>query len=104
MNPPRFQFTMMGLLWATFWVAVSAAAWSLCFSLWRDHKALVLIVALIGVATPFVAFGAIFGKPLKGLAVFGELLLLGPEAWLLIGVLIFVAMSSVAGWVRGWFG
>lgn len=26
---PRFQFTIRGLLWITFWVAVSVAAWTI---------------------------------------------------------------------------
>ena len=57
---PRFQFTIRELLWATFWVAVSCAAWNF---------------GAIGPPTPYrgVALCVLFVAPLPVLfSVFGR--------------------------------
>lgn len=57
MNPPHFQFTVRSLLWATFWVAMTAAAWRYAVT--------------IGPMTPRVsqgvAIGVMFWAPLLAL-------------------------------------
>ena len=65
MTSPRFQFTIRGLLWATFWLAVSAAAWrfdkrTLPPLLWWPAFAAIYIC-------PFMAVGALFQRTLIGL-------------------------------------
>jgi len=40
MTPPRFQFTIRNLLWATFWVAMGMAGWFVpqhSIHLWHDQ-------------------------------------------------------------------
>jgi hypothetical protein len=70
MNAPRFQFTIRGMLWATFWVAVSAGSWA-CFtrflpldgnSVW--HLA---VFYFAGLASAFAAVGAIFRRTVGGI-------------------------------------
>src|SRR5689334_3453082 len=87
MTPPRFQYTIRGLLWATFWAAVGMGAWGLFiefYGLWRDarpwHSTFSLptdlppIVKLAMVAcftvsllAPFLTIGALFGRTVRGL-------------------------------------
>ena len=83
---PRFQFTIRGLLWATFWVAVCGAAWTLDlrgFDKWYPVQQAAIIVALL--LTPFMAIGALFGGPLVGL---------------LVGVVAFVAFNLLIMFLR----
>lgn len=83
MTPPRFQFTIRGLLWATFWVAV----WSVC-CVALPQEGSVAILGIFGLPIlPFVAIGALFGKAKWGL-------LVGVGAWLLLTVLILILMLS----------
>ena len=67
MIPPRFQFTISGLLWATFWAAVSVAAWTAMPNPWTGaglFKLLVVYTACI--AAPSAAIGALFGQARLG--------------------------------------
>jgi hypothetical protein len=83
--PSRFQFTIKGLLWATFWVAVAGAAWvadGLSQSLSRGES-LAVLITVAQVACPIIAVGVLAERTLWGF-VFG--LPLG-AVWLLIVVL-----------------
>lgn len=66
----RFQFTLRGILWATFWAAVSMGAWA-CFaqSLPLDgHSAWPLIASYFaGLAFACSAIGALFRRTVGGL-------------------------------------
>ena len=84
---PRFQFTISGLLWATFWVAMSLGAWSLFFEfkgLWNESRprygagflpplvprSVELAMAasfMVGLLAPLMAGGALFGRTVRGL-------------------------------------
>ena len=67
MTPPRFQFTIRGLLWATFWVAVSAAAWTaLPNPSSGDGLFNLLVVYTACIAAPSAAIGALFGQARLG--------------------------------------
>ena len=84
MTPPRFQFTIRNILWATFWVTVS------CIS-WIDYKPAdqnpPLMFAMIAgrIVVPFIAVGALFGHAFLGFLVC--FVLLGGYA--LLGWIIF---------------
>lgn len=95
---PRFQFTIRGLLWATFWAAVSAGAWTLAIRHMLSSEDAVglgiLVLALFtGIFSPFVAVGALFGRPLMGFKV-GALILGGVIVGsILLRVIIYAIMS-----------
>ena len=65
---PRFQFTIRGLLLATFWGAVAAVAWT--FDIDAAKPAAWACFLLLRGWTPVVAVGALFGQTLWG-AFFG---------------------------------
>ena len=69
MTTPRFQFTIRGMLWATFWAAVSAAAWKVFgdHDWWPGYEHISLPALLIGLASPFAAVGALFGRTRLGI-------------------------------------
>ena len=85
MTPPRFQFTIRNMLGATFWVAVSCAAWTAfqtCMRTPNQHDRAMLDSSLwknrpgpynlegwdtafcfsLAVASLFVAIGVLFGQ------------------------------------------
>ncbi|MCE9556129.1 MAG: hypothetical protein K8T91_22500 [Planctomycetes bacterium] len=69
---PRFQFTIRGLLWATFWSAVALLPWGLAIQYGVQDKQPSEIMALAVIAgfyAPFVAVGALFGRAWLGLKV-----------------------------------
>jgi len=89
MTPPRFQFTIRGLLWATFWVAVCAGAWTLALRYMihsEDPVGLSILVAALaaGLFTPGLAIGAFFGKARTGFKI--NALILGLAAAALLAV------------------
>lgn len=65
MTPPRFQFTIKGLLCATFWAAVSLGAWSIVAN--SDYVLVELVFFLPAVLAPFMSIGALFSRTVGGL-------------------------------------
>jgi len=67
----RFQFTMRGLLWAMFWVAVALAAWLRPYSAHRvyelDRQA--YIRAIVIVPCLCAAIGAVCNQHVRGILV-----------------------------------
>ncbi|MCE9552950.1 MAG: hypothetical protein K8T91_06180 [Planctomycetes bacterium] len=63
MTQPRFQFTIAGMLWATFWIAVSAGGWVMA----AKHN-ISLGVGLL-IVCPFIALGALLGQTYWGMFV-----------------------------------
>ena len=70
MTPPRFQFTIRNLMWATFWVAVSFGGWVLftheAFRYMAVLRTTAFCLVLFG---PCAAIGCIAGYPRAGIAV-----------------------------------
>ncbi|MCE9545485.1 MAG: hypothetical protein K8T25_08200 [Planctomycetia bacterium] len=64
MEKTRFQYTLRGMLWATFWVAVCATAWTVietsAFNKWPWE--LQFLPTLILAVSPILAIVAIFGR------------------------------------------
>ena len=86
MTAPRFQFTIRGLLWATFWVA----AWGACWVSYQQGGRLSPL-ALLGVtALPFAACGALFGDARSGL-------MLGGIVSMLLLIFLFLLILSGTG-------
>ena len=86
MIPPRFQFTIRGLLWATFW----AAAWGTCWVSYQQGGRLSRL-ALFGVAAlPFAACGALFGDARSGL-------MLGGMVSMLLLIWLFLLIAAGVG-------
>ena len=82
MTPPRFQFTIRGLLWATFWAAVSLAAWPLYFQyrwpmtpMWALEGLPKALSFILCVSSPFTAIGALFNQGFRGFLVGGTMVL-----------------------------
>jgi len=78
MSPLRFQFTIRGLLWATFWVALSCPAWVVAMrnlffisSLTPPPSAFDYFSLFVAFAAPLVAVGALFNRTMLGLIVGG---------------------------------
>ena len=69
MTPPRFQFMISGMLWATFWVAVSAGALGLIARTENKVEWWWNLVGMAMVAGPFAAVGALFRRTSWGLIV-----------------------------------
>jgi hypothetical protein len=91
MTPPRFQFTHRGMLGATFWLALSMAAWALFVELARygHQPGLVFYWAvtflIVGSISPFVAIGALFRRSLLGAAIgFGFCAVVYLGFWLIV--------------------
>jgi hypothetical protein len=60
---PRFQFTLRGMFWVTFWVAVNAAAWGVDNNS-MDHLSLPEIVLFFAMwILPFAALGGLLRRP-----------------------------------------
>jgi len=102
MTPPRFQFTIRGLLWATFWVAVSGAA--LCYRQFVPQWDFEIIWRVFTVGTPMLrsliatvclcaAGGALMGRQRQGLRV-GGIVLGGWIVW----YVIYIAMWKISMW------
>lgn len=73
---PRIQFTIRGLLWATFWLAVAFSAWmaddaSKRFFTGQPYRLLVpaSLILAAQVASPLIAAGALFDRIFWGLVV-----------------------------------
>src|SRR5262245_12062136 len=94
MIPPRFQFTIKGLLWATFWLAaaISAFCYPRSWCKWVDRNwdwpwgyfanpattaPLIVVVCLCA------AVGAIVGRHRLGLAV-GAIVFVGWLTWVVV--------------------
>ena len=65
MTSPRFQFTIRGLMWATFWAAVSMGAWSIIAN--SDNTLVAFVFILPAVLAPFMSIGALFSRTVDGL-------------------------------------
>lgn len=82
MTPPRFQFTIRGMLWATFWAGASFSAWNMDVP-WVASRHYYgptygygLLSEFIGIGItiarlcgPFTAIGALFGRAFWGFVV-----------------------------------
>ena len=67
MLPLRLQFTIRGLLWATFWVAVSAACF--CYAKYHEGPAspfAVILLSSLFFMSPCLAVGFLCGRPFAG--------------------------------------
>ena len=67
MTAPRFQFTLRGMLWATFWLAVTFTFGR--FGLSSDSPALGHVGFAAVTIGPCVTMGWLFQRPKTGLAV-----------------------------------
>ena len=76
-SPGRYQFTIRGLLWATFWLAVSMAAWTFALGRMYDRHQqdgtvfAIVLVLFIGILAPPAAVGSVGGMKLGALALGG---------------------------------
>ena len=61
-KPPRFQFTIKGMLLATFWIAVSAWAWTFVIRPKETDPFVAELVDICRILCPCVAVGALFGR------------------------------------------
>jgi hypothetical protein len=82
---PRLQFTMTGVLLATFWIAVFFGVWAAAARANEDLGFYMLPMGYTLIVSPFLAAGALFGRAreaalifLLGLAVMAAILAL---AW-----------------------
>ena len=66
MTPPRIQFTISGLHWATFWAAVACGSWVIASQQSRESD-LYWHAWRIGIVAPCIAVGALFGQFKLGL-------------------------------------
>jgi hypothetical protein len=98
---PRFQFSLRNALWAMFWASVCGASFSVLpwlirspYAPWGWPRPLyeLLCTALIYlfVASPFVAIGFLFGRPVVGVVV-------GSVVSLLAGFLIVSIIAEAGG-------
>ncbi len=91
----RLQFSLRNLLWATFSIVVGLSAFAI--NQWNDvaNHGDVLFYGLVSlmVFSPFVAIGALFGHPFRGLLV--GLVLVGCYF-----VALCLALDS--GWIKTW--
>lgn len=78
MANPHFQFTIRGILWATFWVAVTAAAWVICGPHAKELTRLMHGAAIAAIVfAPLFALMSVFGRTTLALGIWlGWLLLL----------------------------
>lgn len=58
---PRFQFTIRGMLWATFWAAVSMASWAVWFRSERPSSEMFAFVFL-GIVSPALAIAPLVSR------------------------------------------
>ena len=96
MTPPRFQFTIRGLLWATFWAAVACAA--TCYpqgiGYWNPTAPDALMVStpmitgILVLVALCAAVGALVGQQRKGILV-GLIATGGAVFWHLACLLIY---------------
>ena len=86
MTRPRFRFTIRGLLGATFWVAVGAAAWS--YDVDGARPPVQAAIRLLQGVSPVTAFAALFGQTPWGLLI-GTIVGFG---WL-----NFMSLASIIG-------
>lgn len=63
----RIQFTLRGMLWATFWVALSTQTWLVFHRPQTPHSVLPFLAYIFGFITGFGALGALFGQTRTGL-------------------------------------
>ncbi|MCE9555993.1 MAG: hypothetical protein K8T91_21810 [Planctomycetes bacterium] len=85
MPPLRLQFTLWDLLSATFWVAVTSAAWAVTVNP-PFVGPLPLLSALAGFLAPLMAIGALFGRVPEG--ILGCLIVIGACYFLLAVLLV----------------
>ena len=87
MTSPRFQFTISGMLWGTFWLAISFAGF--CYPRQPGHGLnfgytygpyLEPLAALMAIAALCPAVGAIMGRHARGLLI-GLIVIGGCIAW-----------------------
>ncbi len=86
MEKPRFQFTILGILLATFWIAVFIGVWAAAARAKQDVGFYAFPMGYALIVSPFLAAGSLFGRAwaaalagLVGLAVLAAILAL---AWL----------------------
>ncbi len=89
-KPRWFQFTISRILWATFWMGVSFGSWVVLSRTVGPSDAVGFATTAGVLLGPFVAVGALFGRPLVGLAV--GMALVGAYA-----LAVYVAINN--GWV-----
>jgi hypothetical protein len=68
MSRTRFQFTIRGIMWATFWVAVSLAGWVTFINPSFGHMAVLRTASFSMVLfAPCAAVGFLTGYPIEGM-------------------------------------
>lgn len=63
----RFQFTLSGILWATFWIAIWIGTW-VALARTKDVRLAALLIP-VWLATPCIAAGALAGRTWLGVRV-----------------------------------
>lgn len=80
----RFQFTIRDMLWATFWAALTIAAWMHVGGQWENvflgrvdiaHHILALCMVAFSIAGSFVTIAAMFRRTWIGVALGGAAVL-----------------------------
>ena len=80
-TPPRFQFTIRGMLWATFWLALACGAWTISPKYAHDYWRIIVyqgrpwsfsvgtenLTAIVMVFCLFAACAAILNQHRKGM-------------------------------------
>lgn len=70
-KPLRFKFTSKGLLWATFWAAVSASCWAWFQDLGNQTPPTEYLLGVGFWVGPFAAIGALLSRPIWGIVAGG---------------------------------
>jgi hypothetical protein len=87
-----YQFSIRGILGATFWIAICLGCVEL-LRWWKAPDQHIELVVAIGAGvylSPFIAIGTLFGHPLRGLVV--GVVLVG-------GYVLAIAIGIFIGWI-----
>ncbi|MCE9552703.1 MAG: hypothetical protein K8T91_04905 [Planctomycetes bacterium] len=87
MTPPRFQFTIRGLLWATFWAAVALAAFTsagpLRAAAEKNGDATYILCQAVAVCGAAVSLSTLFNRARQG--IMASLVIMGMMAIIALG-------------------
>lgn len=101
MTPPRLQFTIKDLFWATFWIAAGMAAWTFtCGHIFDEHLSTAAGITLViagyfGLFAPLAGIGMLVGRSIKPSRIFLLAVLSSVVAYA-----IGITLAVIAGFPR----